>query len=904
VGEATLRRVTHLVADGAPVDWDDVMARADVAAHGPLRQLRLLSAVARSVFGARATEPTEGMDRLAAWLQPVLWCAALKCVLAVVGYVAGRTALAREAIPVEMSLVNVLAFGGTAAVLLYGGARDRRAIHLGGFFLLVASSFADRPLRGLPMPGLVTALRALPVEAFVGAYLWLFVWRFPEVSAFSRAQRTARTMALVAAGVGALLLGANLVLATTGPGGPLSLALAFFDRRADAVGGYWLTLLVVATPAVAFAIWKSRQARSDERRRATLFVCGIGIGLAPIVLASFLGLPFSPLRDFLYEQRWPVGIVLYLFLLTIPVTTASAVLVHHVLDVRALARRVLHYALARSIIGLAVAAPFVLLVRRIYIHRHETVAQVLFSRASLALAATGVLMWALARKRGLLLFLLDRAFLLEREDPRTQLARLGEGLRAGSLREICACLADEVRAALNPDPVEVLLRSGGAFRPWVAGSRPLVGDTALASLLLCASDPVSIDLERSRGVERLLPEGERLWLADGAFRLLVPIAASDGRLLGIIALGERRNQMAYSMEDGLLLRAMAAAAAVAITPHLESARAGSQEASGLVDQPADECRRCHSVMPAGSARCLACGGAVTNAALPHVVAGKLRVERRLGAGGMGVVYRALDLTLGRRVAVKTLPRVSAVNSVRMRREARAMAAVTHPNLALIYGAETWRGTPILVVELMTDGTLAERLAGGPLAPPEAVALATVVAEVLERLHAAHILHRDVKPSNIGFLHGNPKLLDFGLAQLTHESVIGLPAGAAGAASDPTDVDAPTVTRLDHLSRHRLVGTPLYMPPEAMAGTPPDPSLDLWALAMVLYEAVAGVHPLRGDDVHETFRRIRDGHVPDIRTHQPFCPAGLAEFLTRALSRDRHRRPSTAAAFRSSLSGAA
>ena len=303
-------------------------------------------------------------------------------------------------------------------------------------------------------------------------------------------------------------------------------------------------------------------------------------------------------------------------------------------------------------------------------------------------------------------------------------------------------------------------------------------------------------------------------------------------------------------------------------------------------------------MPAGSAHCASCGGPVTNAALPYVVAGKLRVERRLGAGGMGVVYRALDLTLGRLVAVKTLPRVSATNSVRMRREARAMAAVTHPNLALIYGAETWRGTPILVVELMTDGTLAERLGDGPLEPQEAVALAAVLAEVLERLHAAHILHRDLKPSNIGFLHGVAKLMDFGLAQLMHEDARGLPIAAVGPAG--ADVDAPTVTRFTGALPNRLVGTPLYMSPEAISGAPPDPSFDLWALGMVLYEAVAGVHPLRGDDVDATFQRIRAGHVPDVRTHQPGCPASLAEFLKRALSRDRHKRPSTAAAFRSSL----
>jgi len=896
--------VALLVADGAPVDWEAVIARAETDQHGRLRQLRLLSTATLRVLGARASEPTEGMDRLAALLQPVLWCAAVKCLLALIGYAVRRRAFAGETIPIEMWVLVVLAFGSAAAVLLYGGARDRRALHLGGFFLLIASSFSDRPLRGLPLLSLASALRSTPVEAFLGAYLWLFVWRFPEMSPFSRAQRAARTMAYVAAGLGVLLLGANLALAAMEPRNAFSVLLAFFDRRADFVGGYWLSELLVAGPALAFATWKARQARSDERRRIALFVWGIGIGLGPIMLASFLGLPFSPLRDLIYQQRWPIGIVLYAFLLTIPLTTASAVLVHHVLDVRALARRVLRYAFARSIIALAVVAPLAFLVRHVYLHRTESLANALFARVPLVLGGASILLWLVARKRGIVLSVLDRVFFREREDPRAQLARLGEGLRgAHSLREICSCLAEEVGAAMHPEEVEVLLRTRGGFRPWVAGGRPLVGNTALASILPHAAAPVPIDLERSSGVERLLPERERQWLADGSFRLLVPITASDGALLGIIALGERRSEMAYSKEDYLLLRAMAAAAAVAIAPRLAGGT-GANRGVDVDDEPAGECHTCHTVMAAASPRCVSCGGPVANAALPHIVAGKLRVERRLGAGGMGVVYRALDLTLGRLVAVKTLPRVSAANSVRMRREARTMAAVTHPNLALIYGAETWRGTPILVVEHMAGGTLADRLRDGPLSPLEAVRLAGVMAEVLGRLHCARILHRDVKPSNIGFLHGVAKLMDFGLAQLMHEGETPSPNAESVVVGNSADVATlRTLTRVIDSHTKRVVGTPLYLSPEAISGARPDPSFDLWALAMVLYECVAGVHPLRGGDVDVTFERIRSGEVPDVRTHRPSCPAGLADFLNHALARDRRERPSTAADFHNSLSRA-
>lgn len=229
-----------------------------------------------------------------------------------------------------------------------------------------------------------------------------------------------------------------------------------------------------------------------------------------------------------------------------------------------------------------------------------------------------------------------------------------------------------------------------------------------------------------------------------------------------------------------------------------------------------------------------------------------------------------------------------------------MAAVTHPNLALIYGAETWRGTPILVVELMADGTLADRLREGPLEPREAVALVAVLAEVLEVLHGAGILHRDVKPSNIGFLRGTAKLMDFGLAQLYEGA--GSPPDAVDVLAAATDDVAGrrTITRAAGAWSNQVVGTPLYLSPEAVSGKPPDPSFDLWALAVVLYETVAGVHPMRAADVDATFRQIRAGDIPDVRTHRPGCPAGIAEFLRRALAPDRRERPATAASFRTAL----
>jgi serine/threonine protein kinase len=215
--------------------------------------------------------------------------------------------------------------------------------------------------------------------------------------------------------------------------------------------------------------------------------------------------------------------------------------------------------------------------------------------------------------------------------------------------------------------------------------------------------------------------------------------------------------------------------------------------------------------------------------------GVYRLERRLGSGGMGVVYLASDLELDRPVAVKTLPRVTSEGAASLRAEARAMAAVTHPNLAVVYGVETWRGIPFVVEEYLPGGTLGDRLADGPITIAAVLDLGITLTDVLGRLHDCGIIHRDVKPGNIGFTQaGILKLLDFGLAQLVR---------AAESASEDTTTGGDTRHGRDRA--RAVVGTPAYMAPEALLGLPPQPAFDLWSLSVVLYEAITGIRPFRG-----------------------------------------------------------
>jgi serine/threonine protein kinase len=247
------------------------------------------------------------------------------------------------------------------------------------------------------------------------------------------------------------------------------------------------------------------------------------------------------------------------------------------------------------------------------------------------------------------------------------------------------------------------------------------------------------------------------------------------------------------------------------------------------------------------AKICVCGGLVRRAPVPHVLDDRLRFVQRVGAGGMGVVYRAIDLRLQQVRAVKTLAGTDPAMVARLRREARAMAVATHVNLATLYGLEIWRGSPMLVMEFLDGGTLANRLRRGPLPVEETLALGAMLAQAVGVLHATGTLHRDIKPSNIGFtVDGVPKLLDFGLAKLLTRPVP--PTG--GHATDDSTHSMSYSTEVGGIR-----GTPSYLSPDVLSGAHPSPADDLWSLAVTLLEACTGANPFRAASVAATVARV-------------------------------------------------
>ncbi|HUP21393.1 MAG TPA: protein kinase [Thermoanaerobaculia bacterium] len=261
--------------------------------------------------------------------------------------------------------------------------------------------------------------------------------------------------------------------------------------------------------------------------------------------------------------------------------------------------------------------------------------------------------------------------------------------------------------------------------------------------------------------------------------------------------------------------------------------------------------------------------------------GHFRVTAKLGEGGMGAVYRAKDLRLGREVAVKVLPEAFAADPQRMarfEREARVLASLSHPRIAGVHEVGQEGELRFLVMELAPGETLADRIARGPLPVREALELAAQIAEALSAAHARGVVHRDLKPSNVqvgpGGEVGEVKVLDFGLAKAVASESLDSPADGTRSPTLPYQA-----TRAG-----TLLGTACYMSPEQARGKPVDQRADLWALGCVLYEMLAGRRAFPGETVSDMLAAVLE-REPDWGSLPQGTPPLARSVLRRCLQKD-------------------
>ena len=819
------------------------------------------------------------------WARLIIAIASARVAVGLVLFLAGQVNTAeRSPLPLWAYALLSASFALAGGGLVIGNKRDARAAWLGGMLVLLAVPLSERLLAfsAGPLPAVITRLRP---DTFLAAFLWRFVAAFPSPMS-GRAGVTARVVGRLLEVIG----GAAFVLMLSTAPWPLTDAdpRVLLHPVAERGSQYWPITFVAGLAAIVTLAFRLLRSTGSDRFRLQVFAAGLAFGLSPLFVEVIVEESWPAYKAFVHQpavEPW-VAVLLFVPMAAVPLVVAYSVLYDRIVETRVVLRMAAQYLLAKAtIIGFSVM-PVVALLVFLYQRRTESLVALMGGPRPIALLGIVVAGGVAFRLRREWLHALDRRYFREPHDAHAMLSHvMASDWITQTPRGIAEALAQELEGVFHARAdLYVLDPASGDLRDPRGGTASLNVRSTLATLVMATSHPMEADAMGDATLSRI-PAPEQEWLKAGPYSLLVPVRTRSVELIGILALGHRRSELPYSESDRRALMAIATPVALALENN--RLRSGSES----TPPAAGECVSCSRLQEPGSRSCV-CGGKMIEAAAPYLLRGVFRFERRLGAGGMGVVYLARDLSLDRPVAIKTLPHLGSEHQARLRSEAQAMASIVDSNLAVIYGIEWWRGVPFLVEEYLEGGTLSHRLAAGPLPVGTAIDLGITLASTLVRLHDAGIVHCDIKPSNIGFGRaGTPKLIDFGLAHMLQSS--GDPLAETLTSPTPAVEEGDDSTLSTVVTRHGLVGTPPYMSPEALQASKPDPSFDVWALSVVLFEAVTGRRPFLGRSFNDVSVAIFAGDVPDIRELRSDCDEHCATFFARALSATASKRPRTA-----------
>jgi hypothetical protein len=661
------------------------------------------------------------------------------------------------------------------------------------------------------------------------------------------------------------------------------------ERAVDAFPG-WLRVITGIDAPVAFlapmvilAVSYFKLREVNERRRIRLVILGLLLFLVDLLAAFVFSLSSKT------SALSAIAVSPLVFgLAQVPFTicVAYAVLRQRLFQVSFIVRQSLQYAAARGVLLIPIPILAGILIFDLVVHKDQPFG-VLLSQHGWAYALMGVVGMVAHKKKSQWMEVLDRRFYREHYNAQQLLRQTVDEIRASSnLAEVAPKAVARIEQALHPEFVAMLMREGTeplyrsiASAPPDVYPRGLSAESKLMSAFRLFAKPLQISLAESGWLKQQLPSEDTNFLRDTRIDLMVPIVTAPHGREALMVLGPKKSEEPYGGEDQELLSGIGSALALLLERPVTSALGGFEE-----------CPRCGLCYESGMGRCSNEGAQLTRSQFKRLLTSRYRLERRLGRGGMGTVYKATDISLERSVAVKLI-REDLVTSdeaaERFRREAKAAAAFAHPNLVTVHDFGVDSDTRVfLVMELLEGYTLRQRFEQQKqFATPQVLQIIGGVCAGLEAAHENGLIHRDLKPENIFLVQSGggevAKILDFGLAKFL---------------VSPANPAAATVETVAGV----LMGTPQYMSPDQLTGEVASAAWDIWALAVIAYEMLTGAHPFPAISVGQMHHSIVNGRFTPLSTHLPDPPAEWQQFFERTLSPKTAVRPHSAKEFVSAL----
>lgn len=732
----------------------------------------------------------------------------------------------------------------------------------------------------------------LPIVFFGGAIAYHFFYRFPPGAPEGRLWSFLKTFFYVWSAI-LCLLSLSLRLAYfTGDPALISVLFspAFYLKVFMGILSAFFPFATIAICAVIVRNYRLIK-EPDQHRRMKWVIYGSVAGLLPTVASSFVTFNLGGTD---HSQRLASSIsitidqVAGIALVIVPITLSYAIIKHRVFDINVVIRRGLQYVLAKNVLRIVLALPLIGLAYQIISNPNQTISDIVFHNPIYLFLFAAAAVSLKSRRR--VTEWIDRKFFRDAYNQEQVLIGLIDEIKEpNSMAEISKLVSRQLDSALHLTRIYVFYRE--------ANTRDLTLGYSSGGSLPGLSIPIESELFRFMENQQSaqpypliqrqgLPPDEQAWLGQLGINLIVPMSGTDGRLIGLLLLGEKKSEQPYTANDRRLLEAIARQIAVVyenvlLKQHVDKeARIKRKVLAHFEEQQINlvkECPACGACYDSAAEVCVNDGSELTLAVpVERTIDERYRLDQLLGEGGMGAVYQATDLRLARQVAIKIMTGglfgdQSALR--RFEREARASAKLNHPNIVAVYDyGRTAAEGAYLVMELVPGVTLREELKRAGRLPPQLAA--DWFNQLLEGVKAAHeagIIHRDLKPENVliaarEYSRTLIKIVDFGLAKLRLLDI-----------ADPNSLTAPGT----------VMGTISYMSPEQLSGEEVDERSDIFSLGVMVVEALTGSRPFSGKTYTELLTSIlhRSYHLKGSEKEV----ARLDQVLQKCLAKDREQR---------------